>query len=153
MKKLQVSDYIQSKKLFTCRLAFRIFRGGAVKKKPCICLPRSLFSVFWQIYNSVWMWTVQQWVNWSYLSLTCLWLINSCTIIVMLQRNALHIDICIIFPQNWWLICCERYYYIVLVPEWQDHKGRDLIIFDGYVPWAIRVWLPSLYANEKQTLT
>ena len=54
---------------------------------------------------------------------------------------------------NWWLICCERCYCIVLVPVWQDHKGRDLIIDDGYVPWAIRVWLPSIYANEKQTLT
>ena len=30
------------------------------------------------------LWTVQQWVNSCYSSLTCLWLVNSCTIIVIL---------------------------------------------------------------------
>ena len=50
------------------------------------------------------------------------------------------------------LICCERCYCIVLTPVWQDHKGRDLIIDDGYVPWASHLDC-RLYANEKQTLT
>ena len=122
---------------------------GQLKKTLYLFAKVPIFCV-WQIYNSVWIWTVQQWVNWSYLSLTCLWLINSCTIIVMLQRNALHIDICIIFPQNWWLICRERCYCIVLVPVWQDQRGIDLIIIDGYVPWAIRVWLPIWVAGYMQ---
>ena len=47
--------------------------GGAVKKNLVFVCQGPYF-----------LWTVQQWVNSCYSSLTCLWLVNSCTIIVIL---------------------------------------------------------------------